>query len=229
MFGCVHLKSFRFMGVNICLDSLRVKCSPDHHHVVIEGSYTKASATYTPGLASALACTFAESIRLYKSRVSELSDPPTKGLESQVVNSVALSSDWEVHSSWTFRRPRHINILEFSVLEKLALDLIKLGKPCRVVSFADSFVVSAAASKGRTSSHGLAPVLRRYNALCVAGGLYINVPFVPTRLNCSDDPTRDVPLRLGSGSIDMKTGIKRIYTKLLLFQNFADGVRIGSA
>ena len=204
MFGCIHLKSFRFMGVNICLDSLRVKCSPDHHHVVIEGSYTKASATYTPGLASALACTFAESIRLYKSRVSELSDPPTKGLESQVVNSVALSSDWEVHSSWTFRRPRHINILEFSVLEKLALDLIKLGKPCRVVSFADSFVVSAAASKGRTSSHGLAPVLRRYNALCVAGGLYINVPFVPTRLNCSDDPTRDVPLRLGSGSIDMK-------------------------
>ena len=205
MFGCIHLKSFRFMGVNICLDNLRIKCSRDHHHVVIEGSYTKASATYTPGLALALASTFAESIRLYKSRVNDLSDPPTKGLESQLVNSVALSSEWEVQSSWTFRRPRHINILEFSVLEKLALDLIKIGKPCRVVSLADSFVVSAAASKGRTSSHGLAPVLRRYNALCVAGGLYINVPFVPTRLNCSDDPTRDVPLRLGSGSIDMKS------------------------
>ena len=91
------------------------------------------------------------------------------------------------------------------MLEKLALDLIKGGKPCRAVSFADSFVVSAAASKGRTSSHGLAPVLRRYNALCVAGGLYINVPFVPTRLNCSDDPTRDVPLRSISGSFNVTT------------------------
>ena len=205
MFGSIHLKSFRFVGVHVCLEGLKVKCSRDHRHVVIEGTYTKASATYTPGLALALARTFAQSIRDYKRKVEELSDPPTKGLESQVVNSLALSSNWEVHDAWTFRRPRHINILEFSVLEKLALDLIKSGKPCRAVSFADSFVVSAAASKGRTSSHSLAPVLRRYNALCVAGGLYINVPFVPTRLNCSDDPTRDVSLRSISGSFDITT------------------------
>ncbi len=116
---------------------------------------------------------------------------------------MALSASWEVDSAWTFKHSSHINILEFSVLERLALNLVKAGRSQRAVSLADSFVVSAAASKGRTSSVGLGPVLRRYNALCVAGGLYINVPFVPTRLNCSDDPTRDTPLRTSSGSFDV--------------------------
>ena len=64
--------------------------------------------------------------------------------------------------------------------------------------------MSAAASKGRTSSYGLSPVLRRFNAVCVAAGLYFNVPFVPTRLNCSDDPTRSAPLRPPSGSLDVR-------------------------
>ena len=203
MFGSIHLKAFRFLAANLDLSGLRVKCSRDHQHIVVQGAYTKASATYTPGLSEALAQTFAEGILRFKGEIEDCCVPPVKGLESQAINSVALSSDWEVHKSWTFRRPAHINVLEFSVLEKLAIDLVEQGISRRVVSLADSFVVSAAAAKGRTSSYGLAPVLRRYNALCVAGGLYFNVPFVPTRLNCSDDPTRDCPLRSKSGSFDI--------------------------
>ena len=203
MFGSIHLKPFRFLAANLDLSCLQIRCSRDHKHVVVQGAYTKASATYTAGLSKALAQTFSGGIMRFKGVIEDCCEPPVKGLESQAINSVALSSDWEVDKTWTFRRPAHINVLEFSVLEKLAMDLVQRGISQRVVSLADSFVVSAAAAKGRTSSYGLAPVLRRYNALCVAGGLYINVPFVPTRMNCSDDPTRDCPLRSKSGSFDV--------------------------
>ena len=204
MYGSIHLKSFRMMGVNLDMSELEVRCSRDHPHVVVEGIYTKASATYTPGLADALARTFAKAIVKFKKDVSDLEKPLVKGLESQVINSLALSADWAVDRTWTFRRNAHINILELSALEKLATMLVQTGSSQRVVSMADSFVVSAAAAKGRTSSVGLAPTLRRYNALCVAGGLFINVPFVPTRLNVADDPTRLVALRSTSGSFDVK-------------------------
>ena len=204
MYGSIHLKSFRLLGVNLDLKRLTLRCSRDHEHVVVQGAYTKASATYTPGLADALALTFAQGIKRFKQKIEDLTLPAVKGLESQVVNSVALSVEWAVDRSWTFRRNSHINILEFSVLEKLASYLVRSGRSMRVVNLADSFVVAAAAAKGRTSSLGLAPVLRRYNALCVAGGLFINVPYVPTRLNCADDPTRSAPLRAKSGSFDVR-------------------------
>ncbi len=87
-----------------------------------------------------------------------------------------------------------------AVLGRLAKDLGSRGRSLRVVSLADSFVVAAAVSKGRTSSIGLGPVLRRYNAICVASGLYFNIPYVPTRLNPPDDLTRNVPLRDPAGS-----------------------------
>ena len=198
MFGSIHHKPFRFLGVHVDLSGLSRRCSKDHSHVVVQGSYTKASATYAPELSECLARTLAFGVNAFKSRLKTLEENPSKGLESQAINSVALSANWKLDKVWEFKKPSHINILEFSVLEKLALSLVSSGKSQRVVSLADSFVVSAAASKGRTSSQGLAPVLRRFNALCVAGGLYINVPFVPTRLNCADDPTRDAPLRSAS-------------------------------
>lgn len=70
-----------------------------------------------------------------------------------------------------------------------------LNRPCRMVSFVDSFVCRGATSKGRSSSRGLSAVLRRLNSMLVSGGIYLVTPFCPPRLNISDDPTRDVPLR----------------------------------
>lgn len=65
--------------------------------------------------------------------------------------------------------------------------------------------MSAAASKGRTSSLGLGPSLRRFCAISVAAALYFSIPFVPTRLNCADDPTRMTALRPPSGSFDVSS------------------------
>ena len=199
MLGSIHQKSFRFVGVHADLDPLRVKCDRQHKHVQIAGAYTKKSATYTPLLADRFAEVVQQGVLKKRAHLAALDSLPTKGLESQLVNSVALHGDWSVDSSWTFSRFCHINILEFSVLERLATKLASRAIPSRVTCLCDSHVCSAASAKGRTSSAGLGPVVRRYCAICVACGLYFSVPYVPTRLNVSDDPTRDVPLRSSSG------------------------------
>jgi len=180
-----------------------VLCDGSHVHVPIAGSYTKASATYVDALADRLALVLSVGIRRHRQIVDFFDAGKAKGLESQVVNSLALCCQWKEEESWTFKKSSHINILELSVLGRLAKRLGSQGKSLRAVSLADSFVVSAATSKGRTSSAGLSPVLRRYNAVCVACGLYFNVPFVPTRLNPPDDLTRDATLRKPAGSFDV--------------------------
>ena len=59
----------------------------------------------------------------------------------------------------------------------------------------DSHVAKGAASKGRTASLGLGSILRRVNAHLVASSIFLCVPYVPTRLNPADDPTRDREVR----------------------------------
>ena len=205
MFGSIHRKSFRFVSVHLDLSDLAVRCDGSHTHVTIQGSYTKSSATYVDALARRLAEVIAKGIEKRKAVVESFDDVKVKGLESQLVNSLALSLPWSVSESWDFKKLCHINILEFAVLGRLATRLASLGRSLRVTSIADSFVVAAAAAKGRTASRGLSPVLRRFNATCVAAGLYLNVPFVPTRLNVSDDPSRGVPLRRPSGFFDVRS------------------------
>ena len=203
MLGSIHLKPFRFLAVNACLRRLRVRCDGSHSHVQICGGFTKNSATYTPELGRRLAATLAEQVFRRRAFVDGLDEVPIKGLESQLVNGVALQADWKVVDVWDFKRQSHINILEFSVIERLAKRLVSLGQHGRVCCLVDSHVVSAASAKGRTSSLGLAPVLRRFCALCVAGGLFWHSPYVPTRLNVADDPTRLCPLRSSSGCLNV--------------------------
>ena len=204
MFGSIHKKSFRFVSVHLDLAPLSILCDGSHVHVPIAGSYTKVSATYVDALADRLAIVLSVGIRRHHALVDSFDAGKTKGLESQVVNSLALCSQWKEEEAWSFKKSSHINILELAVLGRLAKRLGSYGRSLRAVSLADSFVVSAATSKGRTSSVGLSPVLRRYNAVCVACGLYFNVPFVPTRLNPPDDLTRDAPLRIPAGSFDVR-------------------------
>ena len=92
---------------------------------------------------------------------------------------------------WSFKKHSHINILEESALLRLCQLLAKEGSPKRFAVFVDSHVVLCATSKGRTSSLGLGSILRRVCATIVAAGLYISIPFSPTRPNVADDPTRD--------------------------------------
>ena len=99
------------------------------------------------------------------------------------MNEVAIAAPWEVVASWTFRKPSHINILEEAVLLRLVNRLGRRSLPSRIVALVDSHVVRGATSKGRTSSKALSSVLRRVCAGCVAYGLYLVLPFCPTRLN----------------------------------------------
>eukprot|EP00435_Cladocopium_sp_Y103_P050885 s1879_g15.t1 len=180
-FGSIHLKPFRFLGVNVRMASLARRCSCSTPHVKVEGSYTKASATYVSALVEELAaCLYAAIVDVRERRFTELS-VEVSGLENQLVNEVA-----RVHG-------------------RLVTALSKERRPLRVVNLVDSYVVRGATSKGRSSSRGLSSILRRVCATCIASALYMTIPFVPTRWNPSDDPTRDVPLRASCTGLNLET------------------------
>ena len=189
-FGSVHQKPFRLVGLRIDMSPLAKRCKCKTKHVKVQGSLTKSSAVYTPLLATAIAQCIFNSLNRFKSCVADALDLNTKGLENQLVNDVAASSDWRVDSSWTFKKESHINILEMCSLLKLASRLALKKQSLRVVNLVDSFVVRGAASKGRSASLGLTPVIRRLCAVSTAAFLFFSLPFVPTRLNVSDDPTQ---------------------------------------
>ena len=193
-YGSPHLKSFRFLCINATTHRLRLRCQCRKKHVQIQGSLTKDSAIYTDGLADAIAMMMIESVTLLEEKFSETS-MEVSGLENQLVNEAALCLPWEVVSSWTFKKESHINILEEASLLRLVNLLGRRMTPLRVVALVDSNVCRGATSKGRTSSKALSSVLRRVNAGLVAFGVYMVVPFCPTRHNTADDPTRDVELR----------------------------------
>ena len=194
-FGSIHQKGFKFMGLNISLQPIALRCTCTSPHVPVQGSYTKGSAVYTSRLAEGIATCFADAISRMKRLHEEEHGLSVKGLENQLVNQVALTAPWEVVSSWTFRKESHINILEMASMLRLAGSLAQKCTPMRVVNLVDSYVCRCAASKGRSSSKALSTVLRRFNAISVAAGLYWTLPYCPTRWNPSDDPTRDSPLR----------------------------------
>ena len=194
-FGSPHQKGFRFLGINLDLGPLSKRCICVGKHVQIQGVYTKSSAIYTEELSKAIALVFQAGILKVKSLVHGSLDQSVKGLENQLCNEVALTSSWREESSWTFRKDSHINILEMASLLRLVQRLSDRCCPLRVVSMVDSHVAKGAASKGRTASLGLGSVLRRLNAHMVASSIFMCIPFVPTRLNPSDDPTRDREVR----------------------------------
>ena len=194
-FQSPHLKSFRMLCVHLKPKHIDKQCVCTSKHLQVQGKYTKASASYTPELCAALALDFAAWIFAEKGELRRESKVKTKGLESVVVNELALSGQWSVDVAWDFRKQGHINLLEEAALLRLAQRCAHLKFPTRITAMVDSNVVRGATSKGRSSSLGLTSVLRRFNAVCVAAALYFHVAFVPTRLNVADDPSRNTALR----------------------------------
>ena len=193
--GSEHLKSFCFLCVWALTEPISRRCSGDHSHIPVEGSYTKASATYVEPLAFALAQVISNGIRRLTSFLDGIQSISTDGLENQLINKVSLCADWKLDSVWTLKVGSHINLLELSAVVRLASRLVREGKSLRVVVLVDSNVIKCAASKGRSASKALCKMLCRLAALCIVGGLYLVFGFIPTRLNPADDPTRGVPLR----------------------------------
>ena len=213
-FGSPHLKSFRFLGVHVDLDPLRVRCQCKAKHLQVQGKYTKGSAIYTDALAQRLAEVMHAAILaiIQKRARDELID--VSGQESALVNEVAISSQWKWNSCWTFKKLRHINLQELSAVLRLSTDLVKLKKPMRFVALVDSIVVRGAVSKGRSSSRAISSVLKRLCSTFVAGSLYATLPFCPTRLNVADDPTRDHPVRPPGSSLSIQSWPKDAVIRL---------------
>ena len=193
-YGSPHLKSFRLLTVHLEIKAAAARCSGDHYHVPVEGALTKASATYTDGLADAIAQDFFAAMVSAPSKSFE-EEIKVDGLEGFLPNEVMLSSQWEVKYDWSFGCVSHINLLELRAVLRLVLGLVMEKKKTRVVSFIDSNVCRCALGKGRSSSRALTSILRKVNVLMVAGGIWMVTPYMPTRLNAADDPTRCHGLR----------------------------------
>ena len=217
-FASPHLKSFAFLGVHVCLRPLSLRCQCEKKHLVVQGQYTQSSATYTFELADALAGVLANAIERKRRELCEDSQQNSDGLESLFVNQIALESPWQVEASWKFRGERHINILEMTSVLKLVERLAQKRRPLRFCDLVDSNVVRCALQKGRTSSFGLAPIVAKINSIAVAAGLCGMYPFVPTRLNPSDDPTREVDLRAAQKNLSLSSWSKEEKYELAEFK-----------
>eukprot|EP00435_Cladocopium_sp_Y103_P038785 s1447_g10.t1 len=192
-FGSPHQKEFRFLLFLIAVADVEKRCTRDHPHVRIEGKYTKKSAIYTPEMGLHLAVAFKSALR--KQITREEPSWSLEGLESVVSNDMMLTAAWEEVDAWFWKRSPHINVLEVSAAVKVLLKHGLHHPHTRFISFLDSAVARGALAKGRSTSRLLQPLLKRAAVLQVAFDLYPVWPFCPTRLNCADDPTRDVPLR----------------------------------
>ena len=192
-FGSAFQKEFRFLTANMKPNGIKYPCTRDHQHVRIEGVLTKGSAVYCPRLAQALADLFADHLNAQTQALHRASID-TEGLESVLVNEVAKKAEWQVSSSWRWKGFSHINILELASVLQVVKRAARLGGG-RFSLLIDSFVALRSSSKGRSSSKALAPLLKKLMAVSLAFAVYLSGLFCPTRLNPSDDPTRDVPLR----------------------------------
>ncbi|CAK9023992.1 unnamed protein product, partial [Durusdinium trenchii] len=192
-FGSPFQKEFRFLTANMQPHEICHPCTRDHEHVRIEGALTKGSAVYCPALAASLAKLFHKHLRAESKALNRV-DIKTTGLEGLLTNELAKKACWEVSSSWKWKGNSHINILELASLFQAMKKAARRGGG-RFCFLLDSYVALRASSKGRSSSRALAPLLRKTFALSQAFAVYAAGLFCPTRLNPSDDPTRDVPLR----------------------------------
>lgn len=192
-FNSPHQKEFRFLLHRVSAEFLEARCTRDHAHVRIQGKFTKDSAIYTPELGLHLASAFRAALKTIV--VSAESGMSCEGLESVVTNDIMSSSEWREVRSWSWKRPRHINVLEVSAGVAVLNEVGPVAPHSRVVSCLDSAVARGALSKGRSTSSLLQPLLRRSAVLQICFDLYPVWPFCPTRHNVADDPTRDVVLR----------------------------------
>eukprot|EP00969_Alexandrium_andersonii_P248133 10966049-Alexandrium_andersonii.AAC.1 len=64
-----------------------------------------------------------------------------------------------------------------------------MGK--RLLILGDSLTVALASAKGRSSSKGLASVLRRIAALALASGSSLHFRWLPSEANAADGPSRE--------------------------------------
>eukprot|EP00435_Cladocopium_sp_Y103_P070682 s107_g35.t2 len=188
VFGSPHKKEFRLIVFMLEADFLDRRCQGGHTHVRVQGALTKPSAVYVDGLAHHIGLAYHRA--LLGLDAAERLEKPSQGLESVLVNDVALSSKWAVVRSWFWKRPAHINVLELASSVSSLATVAQKRFSVRFSTLVDSAVCRGALAKGRSVSFSLQPGLKRAAAWCIGFDLYPAWPYVPTRLNVADDPTR---------------------------------------
>ena len=191
MSGSKHQKGFCFLGVHMKVGLLKRPCSRDHARIPIQGKYAKPSATYVDGLASALAAFFRDHL-VARSRAQQRLKLRVQGLEDVLAKFVSLAYEWREVASWRWKGASHINILEAAATLKLFRNIAEAGGDQRFVYFGDSHVARSAISRGRTSSHALKAVLKRFASICIAYGLYPAGRFTTWRINPRPCPSFSV-------------------------------------
>ena len=192
-YGSPHQKEFVLLGANMKVQLLHKKCSRDHVHIPIAGRFTKPSAVYTPGLAKALAIFFKDHFCALSSASRRLS-LNADGLEDLLTNELCGSLRWKFTSSWRWKSPSHINVLELGSVLKMMRIVAEDGGDRRQPFFVDSHVVRSCLARGRSSADSLKLLLRKVGAVSIAFGIYAAGRFAPTRLNPGDCPTRDLQI-----------------------------------
>ena len=140
-----------------------------------------------------------------RSRAQQRLKLRVQGLEDVLANDVSLAYEWREVASWRWKGASHINIFEAAATLKLFRNIAEAGGDQRFVYFGYSHVARSAISRGRTSSHALKAVLKRFASICIAHGLYPAGRFTPTRVNPADALSRGgsipdpVPLSLSEG------------------------------
>ena len=89
-----------------------------------------------PELARAIAGVFDVGLRQRLHEV-EKADLPTSGLESVLVNDVAVSVKWETLAAWKGSGCTHINLLESGAFYRLCRRKARGGGPSRFVNLID--------------------------------------------------------------------------------------------
>ena len=128
---------------------------------------------------------------------------------SSEVGLLALSLPWTVRAQYRFRHISHINLQEARALvRELKEESKHTRNPIRQVILTDSMVCLGAVAKGRSSSFRLNGVLRCLLPYLVSGRITIALIWIPTDMNPSDDPSRDVSLR---APVELPRGIQELF------------------
>ena len=120
-----------------------------------------------------------------------LEPAPAPGFENFLLNDVLCGAPWEVLLDWRWKKDSHINRHESDSTNRLLQFLVTQEGDLRFFAITNSAFALGAHRKARF----LRASLRRAGALACAGGLYPGNVFGPSRLNTSDDPTRDRVVR----------------------------------
>ena len=171
-----------------------------HAHWRLEGSRTTSAAEYDTELCrqwaeAVRAAKLAEEPILAEKDLDTLDDNSRPRYERPALNEWIASHPWHLAFVHPARVGDHINLKELRAAMYALRMEARINPDTRQLYALDSRVALGCGAKGRSASSTLNHELRASLPDVLAFGHYPGYLFVPTRLNTSDDPTRNRPVR----------------------------------